>query len=141
MIELICVSYNANVRYGNLCDCSRKENSMPFINARVSVPVTKEQEEVLKDKLGKAISIIPGKSEQWLMIEFADCCNLYFQGNQSGPTAFIEVKVFGSIPESCLDELTEAICNIYETELHVKKDRIYVKYEEVGKWGWTGGNF
>ena len=114
---------------------------MPFINSRVSVSVTKEQEASLKDKLGKAISIIPGKSEKWLMIEFADGCNLYFQGNKEEPTAFIEVKVFGSIPESCLDKLTETICDIYETELQVKKDRIYVKYEEVGKWGWNGSNF
>ena len=60
---------------------------MPFINSRVSVQVTKEQEEALKEKLGKAISIIPGKSEQWLMIEFADGCNLYFQGNKKEPTA------------------------------------------------------
>lgn len=114
---------------------------MPFINSRVSVTMTKAQEESLKDKLGKAISIIPGKSEKWLMIEFADGCNLYFQGDNSEPAAFVEVKVFGSIPDSCLDELTGTICDIYESELQVKKERVYVKYEEVGKWGWNGSNF
>ncbi len=37
---------------------------MPFIDSKVSVKVSKEQEIELKSRLGEAISIIPGKSEQ-----------------------------------------------------------------------------
>ena len=114
---------------------------MPFINSRVSVPMTEQQKESIKQKLGKAISIIPVKSEQWLMLEFADNCDLYFQGNGTLPLALIEIKVFGSIPQSCLNEMTETVCEIYETDLRIKKDHIYVKYEESSKWGWNGSNF
>lgn len=114
---------------------------MPFINSRVSVSMSDAQRETVKAKLGQAISLIPGKSESWLMVELADQCDLYFQGNNSQPTAFIEVKVFGSIPGNSLDKLTGEICNIYETELQIPQNRIYVKYEEVTKWGWNGSNF
>lgn len=114
---------------------------MPFINSRVSVPMTGQQKESLKQQLGEAISIIPGKSEQWLMLEFADNCDLYFQGNNTLPTAFVEIKVFGSIPAECLDEMTKTVCRIYEECLQIKKERIYVKYEESCKWGWNGSNF
>ena len=49
--------------------------------------------------------------------------------------------MFGSIPDSCLDEMTRSVCDIYEEELRIPKDRIYVKYEGCDKWGWNGGNF
>ena len=35
----------------------------------------------------------------------------------------------------------ETVCGIYETELRIPKDRVYVKYEESDKWGWNGTNF
>lgn len=114
---------------------------MPFINSRVSIPMTEQQKGAVKEKLGSAIAMIPGKSEDWLMLELADKCNLYFGGTNAQPSAMIEIKVFGSLPEDCLDGMTKKICEIYETELQIKKDRIYVKYEECYKWGWNGANF
>ena len=45
---------------------------MPFINSKVSVPLTDSEKETLKGKLGQAISLIPGKSESWLMVGFED---------------------------------------------------------------------
>ena len=114
---------------------------MPFINSRVSINMTDQQKETIKEKLGSAIAMIPGKSEEWLMLEPADNCNLYFKGANTQPLAMIEIKVFGKIPEDCLDKMTKRICEIYETELQIKKDCIYVKYEECYKWGWNGSNF
>ena len=37
---------------------------MPFINSRVSVSMSQGQKESLKEKLGQAISLIPGKTEE-----------------------------------------------------------------------------
>ena len=68
---------------------------MPFINSKVSVSISQEKEEELKTRLGQAIALIPGKSEAWLMTGFEDNCHLYFRGDNSQPTAFIEVKVYG----------------------------------------------
>lgn len=114
---------------------------MPFINSRVNVAMSSAQKTSLKEKLGQAISIIPGKTEDWLMIEFADNCELYFRGDKDQPTAFLEVKVFGTFSEEAAEQLTEALCNLYESELQIQKDHIYIKYEEVSKWGWNGRNF
>ena len=38
---------------------------MPFINSKISTSVSAEQEQALKTRLGQAISIVPGKSENW----------------------------------------------------------------------------
>ncbi|SFR93757.1 phenylpyruvate tautomerase MIF-related protein [Anaeromicropila populeti] len=114
---------------------------MPFINSKVNVKLTQEKQDSIKSKLGQAISMVPGKSENWLMLGFEDECKLYFKGDSSTRIAFVEVKIFGSASASAYDKLTEAICNIFNEELEIAKDKIYVKYEEVEHWGWNGANF
>lgn len=114
---------------------------MPFINSKLSMKITKDEEETIKSKLGKAIELIPGKSENWLMVGFEDEYSLYFKGIASEKIAFIEVKIFGSASKSAYDKLTSAICDIYNEVLSIPKDKIYVKYEEVSTWGWNGSNF
>ena len=52
---------------------------MPCIQTKVNVPLSAEQKEVLKTELGKAISLIPGKSENWLMLTFEDNCSIFFR--------------------------------------------------------------
>jgi hypothetical protein len=115
--------------------------SMPFINSKISVKITKEQEECIKTKLGKAITLIPGKSESWLMVGFEDDYSLYFKGQQYEKIAFVEVKIFGSAESSALEKLTQAICTIYEEELSIPKDKIYITYQEISSWGYNGFNF
>ena len=114
---------------------------MPFINSKVNVALSEEEKTALKTKLGQAISLIPGKSESWLMVGFEDNCSLYFRGNNNTKLAFVEVKIFGHASERDYDRLTAEICKIYKDVLSIAQDKIYVKYEEVDHWGWNGGNF
>ncbi|MCI8371944.1 MAG: hypothetical protein HFI75_06060 [Lachnospiraceae bacterium] len=114
---------------------------MPFIHSRVSATMTQQQKETIIKELGEAIAIIPGKSEEWLMVELADQCDLYFRGRREKALAYIEVKVFGKISADAARSLTERICAIYETHLQIERDCVYIKYEEVSKWGWNGSNF
>ena len=113
---------------------------MPYIDSKVSVKISEEKEKELKERLGQAIAIIPGKSEQWLMTGFEDEYHLYFRGDNSEPIAYIEVKVFCSENASAFNALTGEICKIYNEVLGIAKDHIYVKYEAVTKWGWNGAN-
>jgi phenylpyruvate tautomerase PptA (4-oxalocrotonate tautomerase family) len=114
---------------------------MPFIGSKVSVKITKEKEETIKKRLGEAIELIPGKSETFLMLGFEDEYSLYFSGEKLEKGAFIEVKIFGEASKDAYAKLTEAICNIFEEELEIPQNKIYVKYEEVKDWGWNGKNF
>lgn len=114
---------------------------MPFINSKVTVKLSENQKESLKAQLGQAITCIPGKSEGWLMVGIEDEYCLYFQGNQNAPAAFVEVKIFGHASAKDFDRMTAKICEIYEKELGIPQNRIYVTYEEVENWGWNGGNF
>jgi len=37
--------------------------------------------------------------------------------------------------------MTAFICDLYERELGIPKDAIYVTYHGVYNWGWNGTNF
>ena len=114
---------------------------MPMISTKTSTPITKEQELILKEKLGKAIEILPGKTETWLMLEFEDNCRLWFRGDNTKPLAYIEVSALGKINPSSAEELTAEICNICKDVLGIDGSGVYVKYEETDKWGFDGANF
>jgi len=114
---------------------------MPFIDSKISCKVSVEKQDELKSALGKLISTIPGKSETFLMVGFNDEYPLYFGGKKLDKGAFVEVKIFGSTSDATLDALTGKICNLYEEELGIPQNCIYVKYEFVDHWGWNGHNF
>lgn len=114
---------------------------MPFINSKVSIKMTGAQKEAVKTRMGKAIAAIPGKSEGWLMAGFDDDYSLYFKGNQDAPTAFIEVKIYGSASDEDYNRLTGLLSKIFEEELGISRERIYVSYQEIQNWGWNGSNF
>jgi len=115
--------------------------NMPYISTKTTVTVNLEKREAIKTKLGKAIELIPGKSENWLMVSFDDQSTMYFKGSNEKPLAFVEVKIFGKSSKDDYCKLTKAITEIIKEELNIQPDCIYVKYEEVSTWGWNGSNF
>ncbi len=74
------------------------------------------------------------------MVGLEDNCDLYFQGSNAEPAAFIEVKVFGGFTDAASEKMTAELCRIYGEELGISASRIYIKYEEVERWGWNGSN-
>jgi len=113
---------------------------MPFINSKVSVPVSREMRDKIKTRLGEDIAVL-GKTENWLMVGFDDNYDLYFAGNQAGPAAFVSVALYGKAKPDACDRMTARICAVYNELLGIPADRIYVTYEFVENWGWNGQNF
>ncbi len=114
---------------------------MPYIGTRVSVKLTADKEREINEKLGKAIELCPGKTERWLMTEFTDECHIWFGGDNSAPSAFVEVKVLGGEDRNAFAKMTGAICDILKDSLGISPDRVYVTYQGFANWGWNGSNF
>ena len=114
---------------------------MPFIGTKTNVTVTKVKERELKVRLGKAISIIPGKSEGWLMLAIEGDVPMYFRGDDSEPVAFIEVKIFGNASREVYTSMTKELTVIYQDILGIAPDRMYIRYFGSEDWGWNGNNF
>jgi phenylpyruvate tautomerase PptA (4-oxalocrotonate tautomerase family) len=113
---------------------------MPFINLKTNVSVSQDKEKQIKSQFGQAITAIPGKSENWLMVGIEPEYKLWFKGDDA-PCAMIEVSIFGKASSSDYNSLTEKICSIISSELGVSPSRTYVKYSEISEWGWNNGNF
>ncbi len=114
---------------------------MPFIDSKISIKITKDQEKELKTRLGQAISLIPGKSEHWLMAGFEDDYHLYFRGDDSEPTAYVEVRIFGGPDKNAFENMTREITKIFGEVLGIAPDHMYIKYSATPDWGWNGSNF
>lgn len=114
---------------------------MPCIQIKTNLEIKAPQEQEIKSQLGHAISLIPGKSEQWLMITLEPGRTIYFQGEKEFPAAFVDVSVYGSSTREAYRALTRAITDILQAELGIQASRIYVKYTECEHWGWNGENF
>ena len=112
---------------------------MPFINVKTNVPISRDKCEDIKSALGKAITALPGKSEQWLMVGIEPDQVLYFQG-QDDPCAMVQVQTYGTNAQDT-DTLTAQICEILNKELSIPQNRTYVSYFGTANWGWNGGNF
>ncbi len=113
---------------------------MPFINTKTNTQITKDKEEAIKARFGKAISAL-GKSESWLMLNFEDNCRLWFKGDNSKKMAISEVSLYGRASRSAYEKMTGEITDILNEELGISPDCIYVKYDEIENWGWNSGNF
>ena len=111
---------------------------MPFIISRVSTPITKEQEKELKSRLGKAIELVPGKSEEYLLLGFEDNYHLYLRGDNSKPAAYIEASIFGNENHFGYKKFTYEVTRIFSEVLGIAPDRIYIKYSDITAWGVNG---
>ena len=89
----------------------KEEEKMPFIDSKISVPVSAEQKEELKSDLGKLIATLH-KSETYLMVGIEDNYDLWLGGRKLEKGAYISVSLFGNAPRDAYDKLTGQLCEL-----------------------------
>ena len=75
---------------------------MPFIHVQTNTAITDEQAKNIKTHLGLAITAVPGKTENWLMVETEGDKQLFFQGTDA-PAAMVEVQLYGKASSNALN--------------------------------------
>lgn len=113
---------------------------MPFIDSKVTVALTEAQEETIKSELGKAVSVL-GKTESFLMTGFEPEYDLFLGGKKLEQGAFVSVRVFGQLNSASCEQMTGEICRIFQEQLGIPGQNIYVTYQGYDDWGWNGRNF
>ena len=114
---------------------------MPFITARVNVPLTKEEELKIKSGLGKAIELVPGKSEEYLLLNIEDECHMYLRGDGDIPIAYIEAAIWGNEAHLGYDLFTAEVTQIFSEILDIPPNHVYIRYSDIPDWGVGGMNF
>ena len=83
-----------------------------------------------------------GKTEDWLMITLEDECRMWFRGEKGRPMAIVEVKVLGKeIDSAASEKMTKAVCGLFQEQLGVDPEDIYIRYLASVDWGWNNANF
>ena len=113
---------------------------MPYISVKTPFRAEKQTAEKMKAEFGKAIEILPGKTERWLMVSF-DSQDEMFCAGSSSPSAIAEISIFGKARPEYYEKLTAEVCRIISENTKIPSDRIYVKYSEIDNWGFNGTNF
>ena len=118
-----------------------KEKTMPYIEIKTNINLTKEQDEVIKSRAaGILAASFPGKTENWLMVNIEGGHEMYFAGSD-GACMMIDVAIFGKQSSDGYDKMTRDMCAFIDEEFGIAKDRVYIKYSEYTHWGWNGVNF
>ena len=113
---------------------------MPYVQIRTNKNVSEEKQNIIKQRIGDSINILD-KTEDWLMVEIVNNCNLFFKGNNNMPIALVDVSLYGKCDTSSYNSFTNNISNMLKEELDITPVNTYVKYSEYSNWGWNGNNF
>ncbi len=115
---------------------------MPFVDAKITVPVSEAQRDEIKAGLGRAVSAF-GKGESWLMVGIDDEYALWLGGNKLERGAFVSVSLIGDTPDEGCRVFTEQICALLKDVLGIPGDCVYVTYHPMmrTRWGWNGSTF
>lgn len=113
---------------------------MPYIDSKITLKVSEEKKETIKAELGQAVSVL-GKPESFLMVGFDDEYCLYMGGSRLEKGAFVGISLFGNASSAACEKMTAEICRIYEQQLGIPQDHVYVTYNGIRDWGWNGRNF
>ena len=112
---------------------------MPFIMSKVNVPVSAAQETQLKARLGKAMELLPGLSENYLLAGIEADCRFYLRG-ENQPVAYVEASIFGNEHHIGYENFSAAVTKIFVDVLNIPPLNVYIKFSDIAAWS-VGGNF
>lgn len=107
---------------------------MPYVQIRVSVPLTQEKIEQLASAAMNAIDLIPGKSAPVTMAEVVPDCALYFGATDGGPCAMVAVAANNEPDPEALKAYSRSLCGAISDITGIETRRIYVKHHGYPVW-------
>lgn len=107
---------------------------MPFVVARTNAGLSRKQKEQLKDQLGKAMALVPGKSARDMLLTIEDGASMWLAGEGSKPMAYVDAALFGTEDHAGYDMYTAAVSRAFAEVVGIEPDRVFVRVGEIGAW-------
>lgn len=111
---------------------------MPFVKVKTSAAMTDAQEVCLKEAFGEAIALVPGKSEEYLLLEFESDAHLWIRGHRDEPAAYIEAAIFGNEGHAGYAAFTQAVTATLGEVLEIAPANVFIKFEDITGWSTAG---
>lgn len=113
---------------------------MPFVIAKVNVPVNRAQEEEIKARVGKTIEHVPGKNEHFLLFGLEDDYHFYLRGDSNQKIAYIQADIFGNEDHAGFDRFGAEVTATFHQVLDIPPENIYIKFDDIKAWS-VGGMY
>ena len=110
---------------------------MPYISLKTTKVLTLQQELDLKKMLGKTITLLPGKTEDYLMVHIEDNQLIYFRGEEVD-CMMIDCKVYGHPDLKSKQVFVKELMSEIENITKIPVDNQYLTFEEKDEWGMNG---
>lgn len=111
---------------------------MPYMRVTLTKTLSKEQKQALYDRLGAALSRIPGKEPHMLIAEIEDGKTIFFGGNPQEDFVFVDARYFSKfdypIRKAFAQGVFEAITDVVGTPSPCISMTIF----EMSTWGGFG---
>ena len=106
---------------------------MPFVVMRANVPISKKQENVLKDRFGRAKEQVPGKSEAGLLLAFEGDAQLWLAGGDE-PIAYVEASVFANERHEGYEAFVADVAAALHDVLDIPQARVFTRFSDIPAW-------
>jgi hypothetical protein len=116
-----------------------KGETMPYIQVTIGQKLSPWQKERLKGELGRLITLVPGKSEEGLIVNIQDNASLYMGGTEA-PAAYIDLRLYGNTDLEVKKRFAQEIFTLITREFAIPAPRQYLTIGEYDHWGY-GGEF
>ena len=105
---------------------------MPFIEVKTTVSLDKAQTNKLRDGIRTAITLIPQKTADNLMVRIESGCDMWM-GDLEKPCAFVDIRLYGP---ALLDSKKAFVDSILEMlkEYGIENDRVYMNIWQRDTW-------
>ena len=114
---------------------------MPYIEVKIAKQASRKQERILTDKLGEAITLLPGKTVNGLMVSISSDEHIYKGGEFLEFGAYVNIVLkSGPSREEC-EKLNEAVFKIMEEDLRIPRENVYVTFHLCDHFGVNGKIF
>ncbi len=110
---------------------------MPYISFKTTKVLTLQQELDLKKMAGTAITLLPNKTEDYLMIHIEDNQLMYFRGKEED-CLMVTCKVYGHAEESHKAKFVKELIKETEKITKIPASHIYLTFGEYDHWGMNG---
>lgn len=110
---------------------------MPYISITTSKILSETEKDDLKTALGVKLTIIPGKTEEGLMVDISDNHTMYFGGIKK-EQAFVDVRCFKNTETEYKKAFATAVYEVMKQTIGLPQDAIYLNHTDYELWGAHG---
>ncbi len=111
---------------------------MPFVQTRL----TNKLNDIEKSKLHSAIEEIIKEELQkpvdYIMVGIEDGYNLWLGDNKLENGAMISVQHMGIPSKDAYNAITKRISKVLEDEFQTDSSKVYITFQCINEWGWSG---